>query len=161
MTTLIDEFEEAAVDSSVFTRVYFVPEPDYAAIGDLYVRFHDGRVAGYSRVPVTIWRKLLEAQSPGKFWRNNIQRAYRGKSGDVEFVDKPVAQAASPFNEWLRGEIEVEVPQADPTPLFEFDVTYTLTETTRVRANSFDAAIQSIKNGDENIQVKKVELVDN
>lgn len=79
-------FVEDELDSSALDTVWY-----NCFARCLYVRFPNKTVAGYRNVPPNVVRDLLEAESIGRYFANNIKLVYPGTSGSVEF---------EPFNSW-------------------------------------------------------------
>lgn len=72
---------EAELDSSALSAAWY-SENDK----ELYVKFHNGTVAGYGGVPVVVWLGMTCSSSKGRYWANQIKNIYRGVSADVSLV---------------------------------------------------------------------------
>lgn len=113
------------------------------ANNELYVQFHNGRIAGYQKVALTVFESFRNAHSAGRFYNDWVLNRYSGTSGDVTFR-----------------------PKAEPETVMTTDnytVYYTLTGKVTLAASSVQEAVDKVKKaaGEQEgaeITVRKVEV---
>jgi len=71
------------LDSSAIAEVFY---DSYNK--ELFVKFHNGTLAGYSGVPVGTYETLIGSDSVGSYYSWQIRGAFDGISGDVNLVPR-------------------------------------------------------------------------
>lgn len=84
----VEYTDSVPVTSSALQHVWYNRNTE-----ELYVQFHRGNIAGYSRVPVEKFNALTDSYSVGSYYTANIKDKYSGLSGDVQLV-----KAAEPLS---------------------------------------------------------------
>jgi hypothetical protein len=91
-TVLYDRHYENGVDfaSSALNDIWYARGNDGEDLhlGDLYVKFPSGVVAGYSNVSSEELDDLVTAYSVGSYYSSNIRGYYNGLNGDVNLVPR-------------------------------------------------------------------------
>jgi hypothetical protein len=69
----------APLNSSAIVQARFTPDDDEAAataLGTLEITFTSGETYSFDAVPQTVFEGLRKADSPGKFYHQNIKDQY-------------------------------------------------------------------------------------
>ena len=80
-TKTVEYTHASALDSSVLKQAIY-----NAATHHLYLKFHNGTIAGYGGVSKSVYDGLVESYSAGAFYNSYIRGQYTGIDGNVAFV---------------------------------------------------------------------------
>lgn len=140
MTKIIKFTNKFRPDSTAIDAVYY--DKDFL---HLYVRFHNGRVAGYGNVLFSTYHSFATDASAGRFYNENIIHRYPGlDAGDVKFLAAEVEEEKS------------DPQQVGPVYTVTYEIRKTVTET--VEAASYEEAVSKVARIDGYAGVKKVEI---
>ncbi|HWT83673.1 MAG TPA: KTSC domain-containing protein [Candidatus Methylomirabilis sp.] len=70
--------ERYGVTSSNIAAIGWEPDEEGSVEGIMEVEFNGGQVYQYRAIPAWLFRELLHAPSPGRFFRANIASSYQG-----------------------------------------------------------------------------------
>jgi hypothetical protein len=100
------DFHEDDLNSSAIAEVFY---DSYNL--ELFVKFHNGTLAGYSGVPQERYDRLVDAASVGSYYSWSIRGSYDGINGDVDLQPRakvePVAEG--PVQEKKDFDVRVEL----------------------------------------------------
>lgn len=157
MTATLTYDKHVALDSTALSDAYFVKDAQYGAVGKLFIKFNDGRMAGYSNFPRYMFDELTSSDSAGRYWHNNIKNRFFGVSGDVNLLAAPPAPKVLAKSDEANKRFE-DANVNNP----ELTVRYVITtvKEKKVRALKAEYAVNHVKNLEKaegnDIEVKEV-----
>lgn len=128
---------------------------------ELYVEFPGGRLAGYRNVSVNDVYRFVEAPSVGSHYAHYIRGKFSGiNTADVVLKSvkaKAPAGVVADNSGWGSG--SVSTGSFHSTPKGKFSVTFVVTQTVEVPADTMEQAISSVRQGNPSAEVLEVKKV--